>query len=154
MTIEQSLDVLKNSVTFNMSLGSKELFHSNFLYWLSQTNKIFFLDIMRDLAGHSNDPFWWEESNFEVKREYHNFDLCICVKYGNNNKRANRQDKILMPVLILENKMKSLTNKEQLEKYTKKAHDLNKEGRNKVATKSNKSKLICVGSILLLTHLL
>lgn len=141
MTNEQTLDVLKNSVTFNMSLGSKELFHSNFLYWLSQTNKIFFLEIMRYLAGHQNFPFWWEISNFEVKREYHNFDLCICVKYGNNNKRANREDKILMPVLILENKMKSLPQADQLEQYTTKARDLNEEARNKLATKSNIEKL-------------
>ncbi len=141
MTNEQTLDVLKNSVTFNMSLGSKELFHSNFLYWLSQTNKIFFLEIMRYLAGHQNIPFWWEISNFEVKREYHNFDLCICVKYGNNNKRANREDKILMPVLILENKMKSLPQADQLKQYTTKACDLNKEARNKLATKSNIEKL-------------
>lgn len=127
MTNEQTLDVLKNSVTFNMSLGSKELFHSNFLYWLSQTNKIFFLEIMRYLAGHQNIPFWWEISNFEVKREYRNFDLCICVKYGNNNKRANREDKILMPVLILENKMKSLPQTDQLKQYTTKALELNKK---------------------------
>ena len=26
---------------------------------------------MRYLAGHQNIPFWWEISNFEVKREYH-----------------------------------------------------------------------------------
>ena len=122
-----SFDLLKKSVTFNMSLGSKELFHSNFLYWISQTNQDFFLDIMRDLAGHPNIHFWWEESNFEVKREYHNFDLCICIKYENNSKKANREDNILMPVLILENKMKSLPTKMQLEKYTKNAFELNKK---------------------------
>jgi hypothetical protein len=128
-----SFDLLKKSVTFNMSLGSKELFHSNFLYWISQTNQDFFLDIMRDLAGHPNIHFWWEESNFEVKREYHNFDLCICVKYENNSKKADREDYILMPVLILENKMKSLPQTDQLKQYTKKALDLNKKARNKLA---------------------
>lgn len=130
---QSSCDMLKNSVTFSMSLGAKELFHSNFLYWISLTNRDFFLDIMRDLAGHSNVPFWWEESNFEVKREYHNFDLCICVKYENNSKKADREDYILMPVLILENKMKSLPQTDQLKQYTKKALDLNKKARNKLA---------------------
>ena len=29
------IEILKTSPMFNLSLSSKELFHSNFLYWLS-----------------------------------------------------------------------------------------------------------------------
>ena len=145
---EEHLQVLHNSTMFHMSLGSKELFHSNFLHWISIVNWGAFLQIMHDLAGLKKDEvFWWEKenvwdcheklyhpdnNNIEVRREFHNFDLSIYILDSekepdvspcseDNNSEENKGKWI--PVLILENKMKSLPYEEQLERYTQKAFD-------------------------------
>lgn len=143
---EKHLEVLHNSTMFHMSLGSKELFHSNFLHWISIVNWGAFLQIMHDLADLKKDEvFWWENvcdchekpyhpdnNNIEVRREFHNFDLSIYILDSekepdespcseDNNSEENKGKWI--PVLILENKMKSLPYKEQLERYTQKAFD-------------------------------
>ena len=92
---EEYLKELRDSTMFHMSLGSKELFHSNFLHWISIVNWDAFLQIMRDLAGLKKDEvFWWEKegvldchekpyhtdnNNIEVRREFHNFDLSIYI---------------------------------------------------------------------------
>jgi len=141
-----------------MSLGSKELFHSNFLHWISSVNWGAFLQIMHKLAGlKDGEKFWWEnvtcdvegyngnycpdKNNIEVRREFHNFDLSIYIldseekhakesqeindKESNNKEDINTKGERLVqkwiPVLILENKMKSLPYEEQLERYTNKA---------------------------------
>ena len=139
---------LGDSTMFHMSLGSKELFHSNFLHWISIINWDAFLKIMHDLAGlKEGEVFWWEKegvwdchekpyhpdnNNIEVRREFHNFDLSIYILDSekeldespcseDNNSEENKGKWI--PVLILENKMKSLPYEEQLERYTQKAFD-------------------------------
>lgn len=155
---ENYIEVLRKSTMFHMSLGSKELFHSNFLHWISIVNWGTFLKIMHKLAGLSEgEKFWWENvtcdvegykgnycpdnNNIEVRREFHNFDLSIYildseVKHAKENQNANDKEGInkedintkgerivlkWIPVLILENKMKSLPYEEQLERYTQKA---------------------------------
>ena len=143
---KENLNVLHNSTMFHMSLGSKELFHSNFLHWISIVNWNAFIQIMHDLAGLEKDEvFWWEKegvwdchekpyhpdnNNIEVRREFHNFDLSIYVldsekdpyesPYPEDDNSGENKGKWI-PVLILENKMKSLPYKEQLERYTQKA---------------------------------
>lgn len=142
-------DTLKNSTMFYMSLGSKELFHSNFLHWISIINWDAFLNIIHDLAGVNK--FWWENqrdfngntfcpsnNNLEVRREYRNFDLSIYILDSESDpangitnddstdeivhaENGNRIQKWI-PVLILENKMKSLPHKAQLDKYVEKAY--------------------------------
>ena len=145
------IENLGKSTMFHMSLGSKELFHSNFLHWISITNWDAFLKIMHDLSD--TNRFWWEDirdcynnnyhpkhNNIEVRREYHNFDLSIYIldseKPAKESKKTNGEgstDEISIntkgesmvrkwiPVLILENKMKSLPYEEQLERYSQKA---------------------------------
>ena len=136
---------LRGSTMFHMSLGSKELFHSNFLHWISIVNWRYFLFILHNLSGI--DEFWWEgkyspdKHNIEVRREFHHFDLSIYIldpektakdtssdhsiadkgteNYSFSNKGQTVQKWI--PVLILENKMKSLPYREQLVEYTNKA---------------------------------
>ena len=142
------IENLGKSTMFHMSLGSKELFHSNFLHWISIINWNAFLQIMHDLAGlKEGEVFWWEKegvwdchekpyhpdnNNIEVRREFHNFDLSIYIFDSekefdespcseDNNSEENKGKWI--PVLILENKMKSLPYEEQLERYTQKAFD-------------------------------
>ena len=145
---------------FHMSLGSKELFHSNFLHWISIVNWDAFLKIMHGLADV--EKFWWEDesvkdfrdkpyrpdnNNVKVFREHRNFDLSIYIldsetykdetKNSNNNGIADDgntteyahdlegKEKIQkwLPVLVLENKMKSLPYVAQLEGYTQKAFE-------------------------------
>ncbi|MBO5427256.1 MAG: PD-(D/E)XK nuclease family protein [Prevotella sp.] len=110
-------EVQKNlmvSPLFNLSLSSKELFHSNFLYWIGQQYPVLFRDIFVKLGCKADwindDPKTWA-----VKREYENFDLCI--------KTANESLSF-----VLENKVKSIPAKSQLDRYSEKlgeeAHDL------------------------------
>lgn len=109
---------LRDSFTFQMSLGSKELFHTNFLEWLSIVDWNGFIDLMHTMAGLKNgEKFWWEDSNspakenVEVRREFNHYDLSIYVEI--NEKWC--------PVLILENKVKSMPYQEQLNRYREKA---------------------------------
>ena len=110
---------------FYMSLGSKELFHSNFLQWLSIINFDVFLSVMHNLANVNK--FWWEtdykpsSNNIEVRREFHNFDLSIYIKEEKKRRNGDPYD-VWLPVLILENKMKSLAYQDQLNEYLGKVY--------------------------------
>lgn len=168
---ENYLKELRDSTMFHMSLGSKELFHSNFLHWISIVNWDAFLQIMRDLAGLKKDEvFWWEDmkcdvegyngdyhpenNNIEVRREYNHFDLCIYIldskkkskkksKTEENEKydsEGNMMTEKWIPVLILENKMKSLPYEEQLERYTQKAFEEWRTGKKQDAELRNSKK--------------
>ena len=136
---QNPFDVLKTSTMFHMSLGSKELFHSNFLHWISIVNWNAFLKIMHGLADV--EKFWWEDEycpdklNLEVRREFHNFDLSIYILDSVSNAtngitdddstdytEGGKKIQTWIPVLILENKMKSLPYKAQLDKYVEKAY--------------------------------
>lgn len=114
------LEKLEKSSMFQLSLGSKELFHSNFLYWLSLVNWDAFIKVMHGLA--KVEKFWWEDcysqNNVKVRRESSNFDLSIYVKANIEN--LNEVEPWI-PVLVLENKMKSLPRHDQLKEYTAKA---------------------------------
>lgn len=130
-TNDNILDRLEHSTMFHLSLGSKELFHSNFLYWLSIVDWESFLIVMRGLA--KVDSFWWEqtfkhsnetaENQVEVRRESHNFDLSIYVKTSKEKRKDGEVCEVetWIPVLVLENKMKSLPRHAQLQEYTEKA---------------------------------
>lgn len=162
-------ETLKKSTMFHMSLGSKELFHSNFLHWISIVNWDAFLGVMHGLAGV--EKFWWESvndfnnkmycpinCNVKVFREHRNFDLSIYILYSEKEAKDNNKSYIVaeddnsleffqdtegkrmiqkwLPVLVLENKMKSLPYFEQLEGYTQKAFE---EWANIINEKAQKS---------------
>lgn len=118
---------LRSSSMFYMSLGSKELFHSNFIFWLSIINFDVFLSVMHNLANVNT--FWWENdfkpnlNNIEVRREFHNFDLSIYINVGNKTRRNGDSYDVWLPVLILENKMKSLAYQDQLDGYLGKVYE-------------------------------
>ena len=90
---EDAIEYLKTSPMFNLSLSSKELFHSNFLYWLStiDKNKSIFKGLVTSLGA---DISGWNDNTWEVKREFKNLDVCVIDKEG----------KIL---LVVENKVKA-----------------------------------------------
>lgn len=92
--------LLKESPLFNLSLSSKELFHSNFLYWIGSKYRDLFVAICKDLGCNAH----WEGQNWMIEREYNNYDLCI---------KRSKDD---IP-FVLENKVKSIPYKKQLDKY-------------------------------------
>lgn len=109
MNYDEIIKNLEQSPMFNLSLSSKELFHSNFLYWLWKSDSNLFLQLIDKLSNSSD--FYQNYANnlsqIEVRREYKHFDLCIIRKEKN-------KEEIL---LILENKVKSIPYKEQLDRY-------------------------------------
>ncbi len=102
-----NIELLKKSPMFNLSLSSKELFHSNFIAWLISINSKFMSSLFSDLLN--------EKINISnCGREKNNFDLNInCEKNCKGNKG-----------IIIENKFKSIITEKQLEKYNKKLKNI------------------------------
>jgi hypothetical protein len=100
-------DKLDKSPLFNLSLASKELFHSNFLKWAIEQNKEFQEAFIQKIAPEIG-PF--SVGSCPVEREKNNYDLMISIP------------DIDKPVsqIVVENKVKSLPDKEQLKKYADK----------------------------------
>ena len=95
-------DNMRQSPMFNLSMASRELFHSSFLYWLSQAYPSVFKEVMKKLGVNTGG---WN-NDWKAPREVNHFDLSI-VRASNPNEY----------LLILENKVKSIPNKQQLDKY-------------------------------------
>ena len=95
-----TIEDLKKSPIYAMSLASKELFHSNFWAWLIEHNSeytsVFFEDSISELT---------------VEREKDNMDIKITA--GKD-------------IYVIENKFKSFPDKEQLERYQAKATNFKK----------------------------
>ncbi len=92
---------VKSSPIFNLSMASKELFHSNMLYWISTTYHAQFISILEMLGVSTKD---WP-SNWKSYRENNHFDLSITNE---------KEDEYLF---VLENKVKSIAYLEQLDRY-------------------------------------
>ena len=125
---------LKKSPMFNLSLSSKELFHSNMLAWIAEDEetKDLFVEILKLFGVEEAKAQDFAENirkdEYMVLREYKNFDLCICEKVtASNTVKGYKEGQIL---LVLENKFKSIPYKAQLEKYQQKAYELNKSEEN------------------------
>lgn len=99
--IMTEFDDLKHSPIANISLASKELFHSSFLAWVFNTYPT---TINAVLSSAGLDESLSGES-VEVTREERNLDLVARI--------GDRR------VLIIENKLKSLPYQEQLNQYEK-----------------------------------
>lgn len=113
--------LIENAI-FQLSLSSKELFHSNFLAWLAEDEKTrnVFNIIMRNWT---DDPNWeYNPEKMIIKREYNHFDFCICDKY-----EINKKEVVGRVQFVLENKFKSIAYKAQLENYEEKVISLNQE---------------------------
>jgi hypothetical protein len=105
VAFENHVHSLRASPLFNLSLASKELFHSNFLAWLCEKYP--------NLAGPLFARFTKAPSAscdpLKVHREQRNIDLTIEFPNGE--------------LLIVENKVKSIASLEQLRKYSGQARD-------------------------------
>lgn len=113
-TIKNTIEKLKQSPLFNLSLASKELFHSNFLYWLGENinTKNIFQDIIKSWAGESHNIDWGKA---KIRREFLNLDICITD--GDNGQI----------LLVIENKVKSIPYIAQLREYEAKVEEYNKK---------------------------
>lgn len=104
MEFIRSINFLKNSLIYQMSLGSKELFHSNVWVYLLE-NDIEFLKVF--LPDFEFDEY--KKDGFQVFREKANRDIIIYLENRSGSKTH----------ITIENKIKSLPHIEQLEDYTK-----------------------------------
>lgn len=105
--IENSVKLLKDSPLYNLSMANKELFHSNFLAWFGNIYKIEFNWLINQLLGARSWPD--EILDYNIVRERNHFDICVisCDK----------------PRILIENKVKSVPTKEQLDRYRKEVND-------------------------------
>lgn len=100
---ESNIKFLKESPMFQLSLTSKELFHSNFIYWVIVNYKTECSKLFR--------RFLMEDSHHvitSVNREEKNKDIVIYFQDVKGYKSS----------LIIENKVKSIPTYEQLRDYT------------------------------------
>lgn len=97
-----NIEILKKSPMFNLSLSSKELFHSNFIDWLITIDNKSMSSLFSNLLGRKIEIL-------QCNREKNNFDLYIDCS-------DNQQ-------IIIENKFKSIITDQQLEKYSEKLKD-------------------------------
>lgn len=100
---EENLNYLKESPMFQLSLTSKELFHSNFISWVISNYKLECSKILsKFLLGNKRQLIT------SVTREEKNRDIVIYL-----------QDEVgFKNTLIIENKVKSIPVYEQLRNYT------------------------------------
>lgn len=105
-TTTEAFKTLKESPLFNLSLSSKELFHSNMFYWICETYGYVLGPILAKQIGIE------AEHIKETKREKLNTDLII--RFKNNTK------------VVIENKVKSIPNPAQLKKYEQKIPGITK----------------------------
>jgi hypothetical protein len=98
-------EFLKNSLTYQMSLGSKELYHSNVWAWLVKTDRAFF-KVFFPNEDISQLPC------LEVCREYRHRDLTFWLKSQSQKRGAT------LRYYLIENKIKTLPTKAQLESYS------------------------------------
>ena len=119
--LDEILGNLKANPIFRMSLGSKELFHSNFLEFLWDLDKSKFIEVINDiLLPNGKEIVLKPESVFD--REKENFDICIHhleIKIKKNGEQGKQTKDVYD--LIIENKVKSIPRKDQLEEYEEKA---------------------------------
>ena len=106
---------LKESPLLYLSGGSKELFHSNFLYWLGMNYRDSFQQLMTKMCC-INAP--WPEG-WTIRREYRHMDLCITYKKETGITRKKKTVSEECAFIIVENKVKSLPDLIQLRRYEK-----------------------------------
>lgn len=105
------LSSLQSMPIFRLSLGSKELFHSNFLefLWDMDSSRQMFIQIVNGLLPSGKQfSTATDYSGYTLSREKGNYDLCVFHK---------DKDKHLVYDLIIENKVKSIPFIGQLDKY-------------------------------------
>jgi hypothetical protein len=97
---------LKESPLYNLSMANKELFHSNFIAWFGKMYPTHFINLINKLLPEKeNNWFDGNPNELRIEREYKHFDISVF------------KDKELK--LVIENKVKSIPTKKQLDNYEK-----------------------------------
>lgn len=104
MCIQRICATLKNSPLYHASLSSLELFHSNFLGWLFTRYPELILTVFEHHIVNAPYPFGWR---VEARRENRNIDLRLNIFHRGQ----------LLETLMIENKVKSLPDQAQLQRY-------------------------------------
>jgi hypothetical protein len=116
--METNIENLKKSPLFNLSLASKELFHSNFWAWLFEqtrnTTSDFFSKQLNRNFGKLIKVDREEQRKIKKNDKEKTVNFDIYLKFENNNN------------IIIENKIKSIPDIYQLEEYTKATYQNNK----------------------------
>jgi hypothetical protein len=118
--IKNIIKLLKNNFLFQVSLGSKELFHSNLIAWIleqkiSTKHNSFILEkFLEHLFGDRSFLGKEEIINyFDILRESNNIDLIIKWQVGNE-----------IWIALFENKVKSIPTLKQLKEYSDKGEGM------------------------------
>lgn len=116
--IQNIINTLRQSPLFNLSLASKELFHSNFLAWIIEERGDIARTLLQNIAPEVDSPVL--DESLKVMREENNFDLTVLVTSSKGQKFR----------IVIENKVKSVPTKKQLDEYSaklvKEPKDINK----------------------------
>lgn len=107
------LGELKMNPIFKMSLGSKELFHSNFLEYLWELDNSRFINMINSLLPKEKAIVLESGKEYFMGREKEKIDICI----------FHKEDKKEVYDLVIENKVKSIPYKKQLEEYFSKVQE-------------------------------
>jgi len=108
-----TIESLKASPMLYLSGDSKELFHSNFLFWLGVNYRDSFQELMNKLCNINST---WPE-NWVVRREHKHLDLCITYKKETGKIRKDNPVVEECAFIVIENKVKSLPDLIQLRRY-------------------------------------
>lgn len=131
--IKENFGKLRKSPLFTLSLGSKELFHSNFLYWLINAGILGTEKNGKEITGKElftkafniiSDKPMVPTGNWIAKREKMNFDLSLWEneKVVSKNGKEEIKEKC---ILVIENKLKSVPRASQIQEYQNKFKDKN-----------------------------
>ena len=121
-TLKSITAELDKNTMFHLSLGSKELFHSNFLEFLWDKSPEAFSNMLSNLLPERTVIEKQKGSiKLEAAREKENFDFCIFHKVYNEEQTDEEDYKIEYDVII-ENKVKSIPYLAQLNKYEEKVN--------------------------------
>ena len=165
-SIQTIVNELDGNTMFRLSLGSKELFHSNFLEFLWGQDKDAFLTMLRKLLPEDKKSLIVKlqeeeiEKHLQIARERENLDLCIYYHVEdqeieesadeenndaesqdieeNHNDEEKRMGKNDVYCIIIENKVKSIPYKSQLDGYINKVNKQNQKSTISKLIKGNK----------------
>lgn len=133
---------LKKNPIYAMSLGGKELFHSNMLAWLfmneenQKLKKLFGIKenevVLNEFREHQNLDLIIVYSSEEVKERIGDISILDDID-------SKLSKDLALKFVIIENKFKSIPNKQQLEEYSDKLNKRKYKIYNKYLTNDNTS---------------
>lgn len=113
---EKKIEEMRSNPIFQLSLASKELFHSNFLYWLSLYDREKFKMLVGRLTDTDAEHIDWP-NDWQAFREDKKLDLAVSGLKENVKSTGSGVVKKKCYLFVLENKVKSIATMKQLDDY-------------------------------------